>query len=98
MGNTCKYSACVRHAKVLQGSVVFLLLGFSLPGREQQFGATSVRPVVSGLRLVQLVFKELIYWEGLGNTPHLDHETRGCNPFPSSFWGPKVAPSPSSHL
>lgn len=56
-GNTCKYSACARHANVLQGSVVPLRLGFSLSGRaEQQFAATSVSPVVLGVRLVQLSF------------------------------------------
>ena len=51
---------------------------------ELQFAATSVSSVVSGLRLVRLLFKELVYQEREGNTPclgwdlHLKH-------FPATF-------------
>ena len=38
---------------------------------ELQFAATSVSSVVSGLRLVRLLFKELVYQGREGNTPCL---------------------------
>lgn len=61
------------------------LLDFSRSGPERQSPATSVSVVVSGLKLVRLVFKKLFYQEGLGNGPPIETGDLGLQSFPVTF-------------